>query len=157
MGPTLAAEPSAAALPTTSRQSTSRLRVRYAETDQMGVVYHSNYFVWFEVGRTDLLRHAGWSYRELEAQGIGLPVIEAHCQYHQPARYDDELEVLAIGRLLSPLRIEFTYRLVRLGDGTLLATGRTVHVGLGRDGRPCRLPVRVRDIFCGDDTAWVNR
>jgi acyl-CoA thioester hydrolase len=128
-------------------RSVSRVRVRYAETDQMAVVYHANYFVWFEVGRTDLLRHSGWSYRELEAEGVSLPVIEAHCEYRQPARYDDDLEVHAQGRLLSPLRIEFTYELIRVSDGKRLASGRTVHVGIDRDGRPCRLPARVRAIF----------
>jgi len=81
----------------TGPRSVSRVRVRYAETDQMAVVYYANYFVWFEVGRTDLLRQSGWSYRELEAEGIGLPVIEAHCEYRQPARYDDELEVHSQG------------------------------------------------------------
>jgi acyl-CoA thioester hydrolase len=136
-------------------RSISRVRVRYAETDQMAVVYHANYFVWFEIGRTDLLRHSGWSYRELEAEGVSLPVIEAHCKYHQPARYDDDLDVHARARLLSPVRIEFTYDLVRSSDGTALATGRTVHVGLDRDGRPCRLPARVRAIFDRPDEAPV--
>ncbi|MEP7310711.1 MAG: thioesterase family protein [Acidobacteriota bacterium] len=137
----------------TARHSVSRVRVRYAETDQMAVVYHANYFVWFEVGRTDLLRHSGWSYRELEAEGVSLPVIEAHCEYLHPARYDDELDVRAEGRLVSPVRIEFTYELIRVSDGTALATGRTVHVGLDRRGRPCRLPARVRAIFDAPDSA----
>jgi acyl-CoA thioester hydrolase len=142
------AVPAGAAGPSPATRSASRVRVRYAETDQMSVVYHANYFVWFEVARTDLLRHAGWSYRELERDdGVGLPVIEAHCEYHQPARYDDELEIRTLGRMLSPVRIEFNYELVRLPDGVVLATGRTVHVGLDRDGRPCRLPARVRAIF----------
>ena len=89
----------------TSPRSTSRVRVRYAETDKMGVVYYANYFVWFEVGRTDLLRGAGWSYREMEGDGISLPVIEAHCDYRQPARYDDELEIRTVGTLRSPVRV----------------------------------------------------
>src|SRR5687767_15520762 len=72
--------------------SISQVRVRYAETDQMGVVYYANYFVWFEVARADLLRSLGWTYREMEAAGVALPVIEAHCQYHRAAKYDDELE-----------------------------------------------------------------
>ena len=80
----------------TSR-SISRVRVRYAETDTMGVVYYANYLVWFEVARTDLLRHSGWSYREMEVEGFSLPVIEAHCEYKQPARYDDEVEVRSGG------------------------------------------------------------
>jgi acyl-CoA thioester hydrolase len=127
--------------------SVSRIRVRYAETDQMGVVYHANYFVWFEVGRTGLLRDSGWSYREMEAEGVGLPVIEAHCDYRQPARYDDELEVRTNGTLVSQVRVEFTYDIVRSSDGASLATGRTVHAALDRDGRPCRLPGRVRALF----------
>ena len=77
----------------TPPRSLSRVRVRYAETDTMGVVYYANYFVWFEVGRTDLLRQGGWSYREMERDGFSLPVIEAHCAYQQPARYDEELEI----------------------------------------------------------------
>ena len=127
--------------------SVSRVRVRYAETDQMGVVYHANYFVWFEVGRTDLLRRSGATYRELEADGVGLPVIEAHCEYRQPARYDDELEIRTEGTLVSPVRVEFAYEVVRASDGTRLVTGRTVHAGVDKDGRPCRLPARVRALF----------
>lgn len=139
--------------PVTSPHSTSRVRVRYAETDQMAVVYHANYFVWFEVGRTDLLRKSGWSYLELETEGVSLPVVEAHCEYRQPARYDDELEIRATGTLVSPVRIEFIYEIVRLSDGTALATGRTVHAATDRDGRPCRLPARVRAIFDAPDGA----
>ena len=72
---------------------TTRVRVRYADTDQMGVVYYANYLVWFEVGRTEWLRDAGWNYRDMEEAGISLPVIEAHCEYRQSARYDDEIEI----------------------------------------------------------------
>ena len=121
--------------------------MRYAETDKMGVVYYANYFVWFEVGRTDLLRGAGWSYREMEGDGISLPVIEAHCDYRQPARYDDELEIRTVGALRSPVRVEFTYEIVRTSDIVLIATGRTVHASLDPEGRPRRLPQRVRGIF----------
>ena len=88
--------------------SVSLVRVRYAETDKMGVVYYANYFVWFEVARADLLRSLGWTYREMEAAGVALPVIEAHCQYQRGARYDDELDVMAEGRMLSGVRMEFT-------------------------------------------------
>ena len=88
------------------RTSTTTLRVRYAETDQMGVVYHANYLVWFEVGRTDLLRQLGWTYREMEKTGVRLPVIEVECTYRSPARYDDEIEVRTTGRLLSGVRVE---------------------------------------------------
>lgn len=113
----------------------------------MGVVYYANYFVWFEVGRTDLLREAGWSYREMETDGIGLPAIEAHCIYKQSARYDDELEVRTTGTMVSPARVQFAYEIVRPADGAMLATGHTVHAALDRAGRPCRLPERVRSLF----------
>jgi acyl-CoA thioester hydrolase len=123
------------------------VRVRYAETDKMGVAYHANYFVWFEVGRTDWLRQAGWTYRDMEASGVSLPVIEAHCQYRQPARYDDEIAIDAAATPLTPVRLRFAYRLSRIGDGLLLAEGHTVHAAVDRDGRPCRLPERVRQLL----------
>lgn len=126
--------------------STSSLRVRYAETDKMGVVYHANYLVWFEIGRTDLLRTLGWTYREMEETGVSLPVIEAHCEYRQPARYDDELEVATRGTLLSPARVAFDYD-VKRSDGTLAAVGRTVHAVVNGRGRPCRLPDRIREVL----------
>ena len=130
-----------------SLQSISRIRVRYAETDQMGVVYYANYLVWFEVGRTDLLRESGWNYREMETEGFSLPVIEARCAYHASAKYDDEIEVRTTGAMLSPVRVQFTYQVVRASDEATLAVGITVHATLDRDGRPCRLPARVRTLF----------
>ena len=129
------------------RSSTTAMRVRYAETDQMGVVYYANYFVWFEVGRTDLLRDSGWNYREMEIDGFALPVIEAHCTYRESAKYDDEIEVRTRGAMLSPVRVQFTYEVVRMADAATLATGTTVHATLDRNGRPCRLPPRVRTLF----------
>jgi len=127
--------------------SVSSLRVRYAETDKMGVVYYANYLVWFEVARADLLRTLGWSYREMEIAGISLPVIEAQCQYLRPARYDDEIEVKTEGRMVSPVRMEFQYQVIRKEDQILAATGRTVHAALDPSGKPCRLPARVREVF----------
>ena len=99
----------------------SRVRVRYAETDKMGIVYYANYLVWFEVGRTDLLREHGWSYREMETDGLSLPVVEAACAYRRPALYDDELEVRTTGALLSPVRVRFDYRVVRPADAATVA------------------------------------
>ena len=127
--------------------STSSIRVRYAETDKMGVVYYANYFVWFEVARTDLLRALGWSYREMEQAGVSLPVIEAQCEYLRPARYDDELEILTAGRLLSPARMEFTYEVRLAAQPAIAATGRTMHASVDPNGRPCRLPARIREVF----------
>jgi acyl-CoA thioester hydrolase len=113
----------------------------------MGVVYYANYLVWFEVGRTDLLRCNGWSYREMELDGFSLPVVEAHCDYKQSAKYDDEIDIRTDGAVISPVRLQFTYEVVRAADTVLLATGHTIHASLGRDGRPKRLPERVRTIF----------
>ena len=113
----------------------------------MGVVYYANYFIWFEVARTDLLREAGWSYRLMETGGVSLPVIEAHCDYRQSARYDDDLEIRASGTLVSPVRIRFDYEVVRAVDSVVLATGHTVHASLDATGRPCRVPDRVRPLL----------
>jgi acyl-CoA thioester hydrolase len=126
------------------------VRVRYAETDQMGVVYYSNYFVWFEVGRTDLLRHEGWSYRDMEADGYSLPVVEARCDYKQSARYDDDVEIRTAGVLLSPVRVRFEYEVVRVSDAAVLAEGHTVHAVLDKSGKPRRLPDRIRKWFVGE-------
>ena len=126
---------------------TINLRVRYSETDKMGVVYHANYFTWFEIGRCELLRTIGRSYREMEASGFGLPVIEAHCEYKSPARYDDELQLKTWGKLLSPARVEFAYEITRPTDGALNAVGRTVHAAVNTSGRPCRLPDYIRELL----------
>lgn len=123
------------------------IRVRYAETDKMGVVYHANYFMWFEIGRCELLRTVGRSYRDLEATGIGLPVIEAHCEYRSPARYDDELQVKTTAKMLSPARVEFVYEISRPSDGTVNAIGRTVHAAVDTTGRPCRLPEYIQALL----------
>lgn len=129
------------------RVTKSSVRVRYAETDKMGVVYYANYLIWFEVGRTDWLRETGWTYREMEADGIQLPVIEAHCEYRQGARYDDDVDISTRATKLSPVRIQFEYEATRRADGTVLAIGHTVHATIDRDGRPVRMPERVKDLF----------
>ena len=124
------------------------VRVRYAETDQMGFAYYANYLAWFEVGRCEWLRSLGWSYRDLEVRdAIMLPVIEAHCEYRQPARYDDELLIRSRAELASPVRIRFTYEVVRAGDGAVLASGHTVHASTNLAGRPKRLPAPIRAFF----------
>jgi acyl-CoA thioester hydrolase len=113
----------------------------------MGVVYYANYLVWFEVARADLLRSLGWTYREMEESGVTLPVIEARCQYKAPARYDDEIVIRTEGWMRSPVRMEFAYTVARRADEVVSAAGITVHAALGRDGRPCRLPDRIREAF----------
>jgi acyl-CoA thioester hydrolase len=113
----------------------------------MRVAYHANFFVWFEVARTDLLRQVGWSYREMEQAGFQLPVIEAHCQYLRPAHYDDEIEIRTVGRLMSAVRVKFEYEAVRVADQVVAATGQTLHAAVSPAGRPCRLPDRVKELF----------
>jgi acyl-CoA thioester hydrolase len=131
-----------------SHVSAAPLRVRYAETDQMGFAYYGNYMAWFEVGRCEWLRSLGSSYRDLEVRdAIMLPVIEAHCEYRKPARYDDELLIRARAELASPLRIRFAYEVVRAADGAVLAVGHTVHASTDLSGRPKRLPTHVRAFF----------
>jgi len=123
----------------------TELRVRYAETDAMGVAYYANYFVWFELGRTDWIRGRGMTYREFEERGILLPVVEAHCAYKASARYDDLVRVETTVVALNPARVSFAYRAARVapdgaGDGgILLAEGCTDHVFLTREGRITRL------------------
>ena len=124
----------------------SRLRVRYAETDQMGLVYYANYLVWMEVGRSDFCREAGFSYRDLEREEkLFLAVAEAHCKYITPARYEDEILVeTEIVRLRSRV-VEFSYN-IKTGS-KLLAEGRTTHVVIGPDGRPRAMPNRYLDLL----------
>ena len=129
-----------------ARLCESRLRVRYAETDQMGMVYYANYLIWMEVGRSDLCRQCGFSYRDLEREEQAfLAVAEATCRYLAPARYDEEILVeTKLSRVRSRV-VEFTYR-IRRGE-TLLAEGRTVHVVIGPDGRPRAMPQRYLNLL----------
>ena len=144
---TSAASPSVA--PGADRATThaSRLRVRYAETDQMGVVYYANYLVWFEVARTDWLRQTGWTYRDMERDGISLPVIEAHCEYRHPALYDDEITVVTRATLVTPVRIRFNYEVTRDDQDAVAAFGHTMHAAVDPSGKPRRLPSHVRDLL----------
>lgn len=129
-------------------QTTCQIRVRYAETDGMGVVYYGNYLTWFEVGRTDLLRQLGESYREIEEnEGVYLPVVEAHCRYHRPARYDDLVDIVTRASRPSRASVQFDYELSRAEDRILLASGSTLHVAVGRDGKPRRLPRKLRELL----------
>ena len=123
--------------------STTTLRVRYAETDQMGVAYYANYFIWCEIGRVELLRQLGFEYRQMELEhNCHLPVVEASCRYKSPARYDD---LVTIETRVSGLRtsvIKFSYRLfcARDGEPVLLADAETVHVSVDRNMQKCPLP-----------------
>jgi acyl-CoA thioester hydrolase len=119
----------------------SRFRARYAETDQMGMVYYANYLVWMEVGRSDFCRECGFSYRELEGEEQAyLAVAEANCRYLAPARYDDEILVETEMKRAGSRVFEFAYRIKN--GSTLLAEGRTVHVVIGANGKPRSMPDR---------------
>jgi len=120
-----------------------QVRVRYPEVDRMGVAHHSHHFVWFEIGRTELMRGRGLPYTRLEEEGTFLPVIEAACAYRAPARYDDLLNVRTVLAQIGPVRVTFSYRIERDADGALLATGTTTHAAVDGRGRPRRLPARV--------------
>ena len=124
-----------------------QIRVRYAETDKMGVAYYANYFVWFEVARCELLRSLGGRYRDLEAGGLFLPVVEAHCDYRAPARYDDDLDVLTTGSMRSRARVAFEYEVRRGVDRGLLAVGHTIHAATDPSGKPLRVPPDLREML----------
>jgi acyl-CoA thioester hydrolase len=126
----------------------TRLRVRYAETDQMGVVYHANYLVWFEVGRAELMRQRGLVYKRIEVEEErAFAVVEATVRYKAPARYDDELVVeTRVLRVRGPV-VRFGYRIVRVEDGLLLCEGETVHVMVGRDMKRRSMPRKYAEIL----------
>jgi acyl-CoA thioester hydrolase len=123
------------------------VRVRYAETDQMSVVYHSNYLIWFEVGRVELLRQLGFSYLEMEQDGLGLPVVEIKCRYKHPARYDDEILVRTWLAKMRTSLVRFHYELLRKSDGQLLAEGESVHVVVGKDMKRTHLTGKYLDVL----------
>ncbi len=119
----------------------SRIRVRYAETDQMGVVYHANHFIWFEVGRVELLRQFGFSYRDMEQNdGCFIAVVDARCRYKAPVRYDDEVIVRTHLKNVRGSMVHFGYELVRAEDGVLLAEGETMHVVANAQMKATPLP-----------------
>src|SRR5713101_3566259 len=124
------------------------VRVRYAETDQMGVVYHTNYLIWFEIGRVELMRALGVEYKRMEIDDdCQIVVVDAHCRYHHPARYD---EVVRVRTRIAETRnrvIRFSYEVFRDGTDQLLASGETTHVICGKNGKPKLLPEKYRAIF----------
>jgi acyl-CoA thioester hydrolase len=125
-----------------------QFRVRYAETDQMGIVYHANYLVWMEMGRVELCRAQGVRYRDLEQQeGVLLAVAAAQCRYHAPARYDDEVIVRTTVKRATSRLLEFEYEITFADDGTKLVTGLTTHVFCNASLRPCRLPEKYWAAF----------
>ena len=126
----------------------TRVRVRYAETDQMAVVYHSNYIIWFEVGRVEMLRQLGFTYREMEKQdGTHIAVVDVRCRFKAPALYDDSITVRTCLLNVRDSLLHFGYEILREIDGTLLAEGETVHLVVGADFKRMILPEKYRQRF----------
>ncbi|MEP6495136.1 MAG: thioesterase family protein [bacterium] len=122
-------------------------RVRYAETDQMGVVYHANYLVWCEVGRTDFIRARGMSYADMERSGVGLAVSELSARFHSAARYDDMIRVRTTLAEVRSRGIVFDYLVTNAASGQRLVTARTALVSIDANGRPTAIPATVRALF----------
>ena len=130
------------------RKIETRVRGRYAETDQMGIVYYANYLVWMEVGRVAYCRQAGFAYRDMEREdGVMLTVTEAHCQYRAAARFDDEVRVLTWVTKSRSRTVRFAYEMRLAGDDQLLASGETMHLVCNLEGKPVRLPEKYRPFF----------
>ena len=128
--------------PTVSRCHYS---VLYGDTDQMGIVYHVNYLKYMEIGRVEYLRDQGWVYRDMEASGIRIPVLNVNVDYKAPAFYDDKLDIETRLKKLTRVRIEFDYEIYRNDDRKLLVTGSTSHVFAGNDNKPKRVDQSVLD------------
>jgi acyl-CoA thioester hydrolase len=124
---------------------TIELRVPYADTDQMGMVYYANYLTYFERGRTEWLREHGLAYRDLEARGLYFPVVDCSCSYHAPARYDDLLSIHTTVSAVGHASITFSYEIIR--GSTRIAAGMTKHPLVNRDFRPIRIPAEIRQIL----------
>jgi len=132
-------------------ESRSEIRVRYAESDQMGVAYHANYLVWCEVGRTDLIRQLGMSYAEMERRGVMLAVADVQLRYHASARYDDVVRIVTRLTGVRSRMVTFSYELLRANpdgsDGERLASATTTLVSIDRDGKPSSLPAEMRQLL----------
>ncbi len=124
------------------------VRVRYQETDAMGVVYHGNYLTWFEIARTDWTRAHGFAYRDVEARGLLLPVVDVAIQYKHPARYDDEVVVRCRIKEFGAVRLSFEYEIARADDpDRLLVSGTSTHVWVDREWKPVRLNKAAPDVY----------
>ena len=124
------------------------VRVRYTETDQMGMVYHANYLIWFEVGRVELIRALGIEYKRMEIEDdCHIVVADAHCRYHHSAMYDEVLRILTRIAESRNRLVKFSYEVIRDADGKILANGETTHVICGSNGRPKLLPKKYYSVF----------
>ncbi|MFC1645958.1 acyl-CoA thioesterase [Candidatus Omnitrophota bacterium] len=132
-----------------SKEFSMENRVRYADTDQMGVVYYANYFVWLEIARTEFLRSLGVDYRSIEKEKqLALPVVEAYCKYKAPARYDDIIVIKTKVYRVKNSTLRFDYKLFNKENNTLLAEAHTTHVFIDSERKPVRIPEKIRSILC---------
>jgi acyl-CoA thioester hydrolase len=134
-----------------------RLRARFSETDAMRVVHHTAYFNWFEVARTEMLRNGGLPYTEIQGRGLNFPLVEAFANYKAPARYDDEVEVKIWASKVGGSSLRLDYEVTKLPGGELLCTGHTVHVLVGGDGKPTKIPDDIREKFSPRTKTEIRR
>lgn len=114
-------------------EAETKIITRYSETDQMGIIHHSNYAVWFEAGRTDFFKKIGFSYKEIEGRGILLPLYEMNCKFKSPARYEDEITIKTSLKDITKVRVAFSYKVINDLDGKLLSLGETMHGWTNKD------------------------
>ena len=123
------------------------LRVKYQETDKMGVVYYANFFIWFEVGRNEYFRELGFPYVELEKEGLFLPVVKSSCEYKSPAYYDDLISLKTSVKNFTPARLTFCYNIYRKPDNMLLAFGETIHAFVNNNAKPVNLKKKSSELY----------
>ncbi|PNT93299.1 acyl-CoA thioesterase [Clostridium thermosuccinogenes] len=127
--------------------SETHFTVRYAETDQMGIVHHSNYPIWFEAGRTDFIRKMGMPYSSIEKEGLMLPLLELKCKFQAPARYEDEVVVKTWIKEATYTRLTFSYEVIKAGENEILTLGETMHVWTNRDLKPVNIKKNAPHIY----------
>jgi acyl-CoA thioester hydrolase len=132
-----------------SKASTTRLRVRYSETDQMGTFYNSRALEWFECGRSEFMRALGTPYTEMESRGLMLPIVESHATYTGPAVYDDQLELTTTAHMVGKARVRFDVAIANLTTGVAIAAGWTVHAIVNCEGKPIRPPTWFTEAISG--------
>ena len=125
----------------------TQIRVTYGDTDAMGIVYYANYLRWFEVGRTEMMRHLGIAYKVIEAEGVFLPVSEVFCKYHRSAKYDDILIIETRFDFLKKVSMQFSYRILRAADEAELVTGWSLHGFVSREGKIVKVPGALADLI----------
>jgi len=128
-------------------ETETKIIPRYSETDQMGIIHHSNYVVWFEAGRTDFFKKLGFSYREIERRDVLLPLYEMSCKFKSPARYEDEIVIKTSLKVLTKVRIIFSYEVINCSDGKILSMGETMHAWTNKALKPINAEITIPDVY----------